>query len=87
MYDEGKWRKDRHGVCCVLAKNIELALKVSLVERAILRSIPVTVVRAENDKRLQDERLFAAGSWTQDRSVSRNLSPAQDTNTELSGNF
>ena len=69
----------------VLAKHVELTLEVTLVERASLADRAIAVVRLQDDEGLKDGRLLAACSGAEDRPISRDLTPAEDTQTKVDG--
>ena len=69
----------------VLAKHVELTLEVTLIERASLADRAIAVVRLQVDEGLKDGRLLAACSGAEDRPISRDLTPAEDTQTKVDG--
>lgn len=82
-----KERTQRDGVRRMLPQDVELALKVAVIEGvALFRSLAITVAGREDDKRLQDERLAAQGGGTEDGVVARDLSPTEDAQVERFGN-
>ena len=72
---------------CAFPEDVELPLEVSLVKMLAFADIAVAVMRTENDKRLTNDGLGAAGGRPKDGTVSRNLTPAKDSEVEATGDI
>ena len=68
-----------HLVRRLLAEDVELPQKVSLVKRSVLALLARSIVLLEHDERLEDFGLFAPASGSEDRVVGRYLSPSEHT--------
>lgn len=66
-------------------QNVELTQKVSLVKASMLAFIAVTKVVRENDKGLDNFRLFRLAGGTENGIVCRHITPAQHAETEGRG--
>lgn len=83
--EETKW--DKHGVRRVLPKDVELALEVLRVEHAAAGRRALAVVRAQHDEGLEDRGLLARCGGSEDGAVRRDLTPAEDAQAQLGGDF
>jgi len=66
-----------------LAQNIQLTLETSRVEASVLANGAIAVVVTENHERLEDRGFLAASRRTEDGSISRDLTPAEDAKSKL----
>lgn len=76
-----------HAVSCVLTKDVELPFKMTSVKYAILSVISLAVVATKHDKGLKDSRLSATRGGTKDGTISRDLSPSEDTEAKVLRDF
>ena len=67
----------------VLPENVELTLKVLRVKRAAAGRRSISVVRTEDDKRLEDGGFLASRSRAEDGAIRRDFSPAEDAQAEV----
>ena len=74
-------------MCGVLAENVELSLKSGGIESAVLRHCPVAVMRAEDDKGLENDGLIASRGRSQDGAVGWDLPPPKDPQTQIARNL
>jgi len=72
-------------MCCVLAEDVKLSLEMFFVKMTPLTNISVSIVGAENNKGLENERFCAAGGWSENGTVSRHLTPAKDSEAQTGG--
>jgi len=80
-------RNHKHAMRRVFSEDVELPLKLFLVKMSALADIVVSVVRTENDERLANNGLGAAGGRPKDGTVGRNLTPAKDSEAEATGDI
>jgi len=59
-------RKDKHVVRCMLAKNIELTLKVLGIKSASKALSAFTIMSAKHDEGLKNDGLLATSGRTED---------------------
>ena len=78
-------RNHKHAMRRAFPEDVELPLELSLVKRSALADIAVSVVRMENDKGLKNDGLGAAGGRSKDGTISRDLTPAEDSEAEVTG--
>jgi hypothetical protein len=71
--------RKRNAMCCVLAEDVKLSLELFFVKMTPLANISVSIVGAENNKGLENERFCAAGGWSENGTVGRHLTPAKDS--------
>ena len=67
----------------VLPENVELTLKVLRVKRAAAGRRSISVVRTEDDKRLEDGGLLASRGRAEDSAIRGDFSPAEDAQAEV----
>lgn len=70
---------------CVLAEDIKLSLEMFFVKMTLSANISIAIVGTENNKGLENERLCAAGGWSEDGTVGWYLTPAKDSEVEITG--
>ena len=70
---------------CVLAEDVKLSLEMLFVKMTTLANTSVSIVGTENNKGLENERLCAAGCWSEDGTVGRHLTPAEDSEAQITG--
>lgn len=80
-------RNHKHAMRRAFPEDVELHLEDSLVKTSALADIVVSVVRTENDKGLANDGLGAAGSRSKDGAISRNVTPAEDSQAEVTGDI
>lgn len=73
---------DKHRVGSMLSEDIKLPFKVPLIKWAVLRTGTVAIVGAQDNERLEDRWFLALRGGPQNRTICRDCSPAQDTETE-----
>ncbi|GFZ47935.1 hypothetical protein JCM24511_05682 [Saitozyma sp. JCM 24511] len=78
---------DAHLVGGLLAEDIELTEEELFVKAALLTLLPGTIVRVEDDERLDDLGLLGLGGRAEDRVVGRDVTPAEDSEAEHAGNL
>lgn len=66
----------------VLAQHVQLPLEPLLVKPSLLALLPLTIVLPQDDERLEDLGLLALGARSEDAAVRRDLSPAQNSQTQ-----
>ena len=74
-------------MCRVLPENVELALEKLGIERAAARGNALSIMRTQNDERLQNGRLLASRGRAKNGAVCRDLSPAKDAKAEVGGSL
>lgn len=70
---------------CVLAEDVKLSPEMLFVKLTPSANISVSIVGTENNKGLENEGFCAAGGWSEDGTVGRHLTPAKDSETQITG--
>lgn len=71
----------------VLAEDIELTLEKLGVKRTAPGGVAFTIMRTEDHEGLKNRGLFTRGRGAQDGAIGGNLSPAEDAESQISGDL